>query len=426
MRRHDSILRVLILALATVTLGAGLLIASEPTTTDGSRAREIEELEARVSARIEEARTIQELIARRSAYEAAVPDAERLASMRPDAESYHLLVSAHLGASRHLEAKATSELWAERYPGDWRAHLSLGQSLHSALDYAAALAPLERAFSLVSSDADRKTVGRHLGFVLEHRRRFHDALALYQQVGATDSATRVRENLDAPRSSGAPSDPDHEEEARRLVEELRVVEADLEAQVSALIRQARRTRQRTAKRQAYEAAIPQAEKLVSMRPEPGTYSLLADAQLGANRLVEARTTSELWTASDPQSWRAHLVLGQSWYLARDYLAALAPLERAFSLAGAEADRKAVARSYGFVLEKLRRLEEAVAIYEQVEDANSAARVRENILVLESMENAPLYHGPPPGFDEEARRLEEELRALEEEDQGSEAPPDPDA
>ncbi len=49
---------------------------------------------------------------------------------------------------------------------------------------------------------------------------------------------------------------------------------------------------------------------------------------------------------------------------------------------AEADRRTVARDYGFVFEKLRRLEEAVAIYEQVGDASSAARVRENILAGE--------------------------------------------
>ena len=187
---------------------------------------------------------------------------------------------------------------------------------------------------------------------------------------------------------------------------------ELESSVRDLIHAARSTAKRNEKELAFAAAVPEAERLLAARQDARSFELLTTALMGARRFEDARRVSESWSESFPDDWTAHFFLGQSFYVERDFESALPILERAFELAPGHRNRQSVARGLGFVLEHLKRFEDAIAVYEEVGLTDSANRVRANLKTL-GRSDGP--EGSTSGMEDEERRLEQELEALERED-----------
>lgn len=187
--------------------------------------------------------------------------------------------------------------------------------------------------------------------------------------------------------------------------------AILADEVRSRIHAARSLRKRAAKKASYEAAIPIARQLAEQQPGAESSELLATALLGAGRYLEGQHTARQWVARSPGDWLAQSYLGNALTATEDYESALAPLERALDLAPTHR-KNGVARSLGFALEKLKRLEQALAVYESAGDERSAVRVRENIETIASLSNVEDGCWEPALRREEAEQLEKELKALE--------------
>ncbi|MEM7355701.1 MAG: hypothetical protein AAF657_33105 [Acidobacteriota bacterium] len=185
--------------------------------------------------------------------------------------------------------------------------------------------------------------------------------------------------------------------------------------VRASIRAARRNLDRKVRRAAYESVVPQAERLATQQPGPESAELLTVALLGADRYPEALDAARGWVISSPESWQAQHYLGLAHSATEGYEAAVAPLIRAMELAPAANRNRTVARSLGFAFEKLRRFEEAQAVYRSIGDDASVTRMQANIETLASLEE--IDDGTvciePYTLHEETERLEAALKALEE-------------
>lgn len=222
---------------------------------------------------------------------------------------------------------------------------------------------------------------------------------------------------DTPATPSSPTVPAREEPPDDAHRDLEILEQD----VRDLMRLARSESARKDRLVGFLRAVLPARELVSRRPDAASRELLLTATLGARLYEEAEKAAVDWIREEPPDWRAHFYLGQARNGLLLFEEAIGPLESAAVLAREEHSRPLVARSLGFSLEKLKRFEDALAVYEAAGESASAARVRENMESLAGthtvLGGCVLWADNPEfeAMEEEARRLEEELRKLEEGD-----------
>jgi len=131
-----------------------------------------------------------------------------------------------------------------------------------------------------------------------------------------------------------------------------------------------------AKINAYKKASAQAEQLAA----DGSYDnilLLGEAQLGAKNYSSAAENFRKASAKKPGDWLPNLYLGQAYTALGQYDKAGPPLNTALGQVDTDKDKKRIQRQLGFILEKQKKFEQAIAFYNQAGDAGSVARVESN-------------------------------------------------
>ncbi|MEM8933901.1 MAG: hypothetical protein AAGE94_22105 [Acidobacteriota bacterium] len=113
---------------------------------------------------------------------------------------------------------------------------------------------------------------------------------------------------------------------------------------------------------------------------------------------------------------------RGWTWDGDYEASIRPLQRALALAPEPRDRHVTSRSLAFSLEKLRRYDDALGLYEHAGDTASVERVQLHVETLRELDALEIQDGHVcidfDALDAEAQQLERELDALEEGPGGS--------
>lgn len=153
---------------------------------------------------------------------------------------------------------------------------------------------------------------------------------------------------------------------------------DLSCRVEQLTLYARISPNKETSVERYAAVLPHAELLLAARADDASYRYLVWAQFKSGDVDRAIRTGQEWIKTFPQSFKAHLAMAQLLPSVRDQMeSALHHGERALELAGDEKDRYNITMQIGYILEKLRRHERAIALYEELGAKGHAERVKVN-------------------------------------------------
>lgn len=181
---------------------------------------------------------------------------------------------------------------------------------------------------------------------------------------------------------------------------------------NALIVKGRQTRDKTAKKQAYQQAATEAKALVALDPSYDNVLLQASAELGAQQYDAAAATAQKALAKNGNDWLGHFYLGQAYTSNGQYAKAEGALAKAQSLARKSSDKSMVDKQLAFAYEKQKKYAEAIRIYDSVGDQAAANRVRENVRIAEENKNIEEENARIKEMEAEAKALEEQLKELE--------------
>lgn len=181
---------------------------------------------------------------------------------------------------------------------------------------------------------------------------------------------------------------------------------------NALIKKGRGQSDKTAKRSSYLKAADLAGKVVAKDGSFDNLMLLLSAQLGAGLYGDAAATGEKAMAKNPSDWIVPFYIGQAYTSDGKFAEAVEPLKKSLDMAGA-ADQKKVWRQLGFAYEKMKKLEDSIAAYQNAGDQAGLERARKNLEIAQENEQIDAENQQIRAMEEEARKLEEELKKLEE-------------
>lgn len=153
---------------------------------------------------------------------------------------------------------------------------------------------------------------------------------------------------------------------------------DLPCRVEQLILYARTSPDKKTRAERYAAVLPHAALLRAVRADDESYRYLVWAQFHSGDAHGAIRTGQEWILISPQSFKAHFVMSQ--VLANEWTqleSALHHGEQALELAVYQKDRYDIQMQIGYILELLRRYEQAIALYEELGAKNHAERVKVN-------------------------------------------------
>ena len=183
-------------------------------------------------------------------------------------------------------------------------------------------------------------------------------------------------------------------------------------QAKILIRKARTTNLKADKKKTYQQAIEHAASAVAIEPSYDNLTLMTSAQLGASQYVDAATSARRAISQQNNGWLAHYYLGQALSSDKQHADATTPLNTALGLAQREQDKAAVWRQLGYVYEKQKLYDNAIAAYESASDSDAAARVRENQETERHNAKVMAENENIRAMEKEAEALEKELKELE--------------
>lgn len=190
-----------------------------------------------------------------------------------------------------------------------------------------------------------------------------------------------------------------------------------EVLVEALKRKGRST-QGSAKVGIYRKAEDVARSLVGSSASYDNLLLLGEVQLGAKSYDSAVSTLQQAISKRNDDWHAHLYLGQAYGSLERYNDAEAPLNDALSLASGDGEKQ-VLDYLGFVLEKQKKFDASISVYERAGNAAGAARVRENQQIAQENREADEFN---ENIAELERQREELRRQLDEVPGATNEPP----
>lgn len=182
---------------------------------------------------------------------------------------------------------------------------------------------------------------------------------------------------------------------------------------NALMRKARETQDRTAKKTAYIKASELASEVVSADPSFENLMLKLSAELGAGQYSQAVETGERAAQKNPRDWIVPFYIGQAYTSAKQYQDAIDPLNKALELATNPTDQKRVWKQIGYAHEKLKNYSQSISAYQNAGDQAGVARVQKNEETAQYNEQVEAENERIREMEEEAKRLEEEMKKLEE-------------
>ncbi|MCH9648574.1 MAG: tetratricopeptide repeat protein [Deltaproteobacteria bacterium] len=186
--------------------------------------------------------------------------------------------------------------------------------------------------------------------------------------------------------------------------------AKRKALVDALMRQGRQTRG-SSKASIYAKAATQAQALVALKGTFDNFLKLGEAQLGGARYADAIQSFNQAAAKNSGEWIPHFYIGQASTAKADYPRAEAALKKALGMQLSSENQNRVHKQLGFVYEKQKKYEAAVASYERAGDSAGATRVRENADIAKFNKEADKEAAEYDDLKRKERELQEELKKL---------------
>jgi tetratricopeptide (TPR) repeat protein len=132
--------------------------------------------------------------AKASAYQKAAAASQKVVSADPSYDNLMLLAGAQLGAKQYEAALSSSKQAAGKNPNDWLPLYYQGQALTQTSQFTTAESTLKQALGKASSNADKVTIWKQLGFVYEKQKSYDQAVTAYKNAGDSASMARVEEN----------------------------------------------------------------------------------------------------------------------------------------------------------------------------------------------------------------------------------------
>lgn len=176
------------------------------------------------------------------------------------------------------------------------------------------------------------------------------------------------------------------------------------ALVQALMQQGRRT-SGNAKNDAYRRAATTATNLVSADGSYDNLMMLAGAALGAKQFDAAISAAQRATRIKDSDWLPYFYMGQAQTKKEQYSSAETELRKALNLASKASDRATIWGQLGFVFEKRKAFDDAIAAYRQAGDTQAVDRVQKN-------KETEQYNTEVEKMNEELEALKAEQEALQ--------------
>ena len=189
------------------------------------------------------------------------------------------------------------------------------------------------------------------------------------------------------------------------------------ALVQALMQQGRRT-SGSSKTTSYRRATEVANGLVSSSASYDNLLMLAGAALGAKDFDTVISAADRASRINSNDWLPAYYKGQAYTKKEQYSSAEQSLRTALDNASSSADRTTVLSQLGFVYEKRRAFDEAIAAYRQAGDSAAAERVRKNKETEEFNSQVEAENRKIEELRAEEERLKKQLQNLP----GSSDPP----
>jgi len=178
----------------------------------------------------------------------------------------------------------------------------------------------------------------------------------------------------------------------------------------ALLLQGRQNRG-SAKQSAYTEAAQVAEQLVAASSSHDNLVLLGEAQLGSKSYGQAAATFQRAVDSNSTDWLALYYLGQAQTSTGRFGPAEDNLKRALAKASSAKDETLIWRQLGYVYEKQKSYDAAIAAYRKVGDAGGIQRVEENQRIANENEQIEDFNRQVEAFEVEKRKIQEEMKDL---------------
>lgn len=185
----------------------------------------------------------------------------------------------------------------------------------------------------------------------------------------------------------------------------------LDTLLKAKIAQARRTRDRDQKKARYAAVVPLAGRLAQRDPSHDNLLTLGEVQLGARQYADAASNLEKAAAKNGSDFFAPYYAAQAYTSTGNWARAEANAEKALQLANSNQDKQRVWRQIGFLNEKMKNYDEALAAYRKAGDAQSVARIEENLRIAEENQEIDEHNRRVEALEREQAEVERELEEL---------------
>jgi len=139
--------------------------------------------------------------------------------------------------------------------------------------------------------------------------------------------------------------------------------------------------------------------------------MLAGAQLGAKQYDGALSTLERAAGKNSNDWLPPYYMGQAYTQKGQYRSAEDKLNQALTKASKSEDKVTVYRQLGFVYEKQKRYDNAIAAYRSAGDAGGVKRAEENKQTEEFNKDVEKEREEIAAMKAEEDRLKEQLKSL---------------
>ncbi len=166
--------------------------------------------------------------AKNQAYVKAASAAQRVVAAGASYDNLMLLAGAQLGAKQYDQALTTLKRAEGMRATDWLPQFYMGQAYTQKAQYLSAVSSLKQALDKASTDKDRVTVWKQLGFAYEKQKSYQDAIGAYRRAGDTASVARVEENWETERYNL------EVEEQNRQIQELEAEQEEIRKQLQEL------------------------------------------------------------------------------------------------------------------------------------------------------------------------------------------------
>lgn len=376
------------------------------------------------------------------AFTTAVLAALALASAGAVSAGWDEGVAAFKAGNMEAAAREFQEV-VDQQPDLYQGHYMLGQTLIKMSRLSDALPHLRKAYDL---DPDNLGVQMVLGKAYTDSRRYADAVtvlgkidasktgkhqvALHQMLAKAYEKTGDEQRMRGQLKLAADADPKNADlryaygaaafnagdMSGALAALAKAVELDpkdtgkQKTYAQALLRKGR-TSQGAAKLDAYGKASSALSRVVAADGSYDNLIMLAGAQLGAKQYDEALQSLERAAGKNSNDWLPQYYMGQAYTQKGQYRSAEDKLNQALTKATKNEDKVTIYGQLGYVYEKQKRYDNAIAAYRSAGDSNAVRRAEENKQTAEFNKDVEAEAKAIAELKAEEERLKQQLKSL---------------